>query len=54
LAISRARDAGPKWSGCSRGADTAQVATATINAAERGLNLASDDKAIVEIVWLLT
>ena len=36
------------------GAGTAQVANATMNAAERGLNLATEDKALVETVWLLT
>jgi len=36
------------------GAGAAQLAQATINAAERGLNLASDDSALVETVWLLT
>jgi len=36
------------------GAGTAQVANATMNAAERGLNLAADDKAFVETFWLLT
>lgn len=36
------------------GAGTAQVANATIAAAERGLNLAAEDKALVETVWLLT
>lgn len=36
------------------GAGTSQVATATINAAERGLNLAAEDKALVETIWLLT
>ena len=36
------------------GADAAQVANATITAAERGLNLASDDKALVETVYLLS
>lgn len=36
------------------GAGTAQVANATITAAERGLNLAAEDKALVESVWLLT
>lgn len=35
------------------GAGVAQVANATIVAAERGLNLASDDKALVETVYLL-
>lgn len=36
------------------GAGTAQVANATMTAAERGLNLAAEDKALVETVWLLT
>jgi len=36
------------------GAGTSQIANATINAAERGLNLAAEDKALVETVWLLT
>jgi hypothetical protein len=36
------------------GAGTAQVANATISAAERGLNLASNDKGLVDTVWLLT
>lgn len=36
------------------GAGTAQIANATITAAERGLNLAADDKALVETIWLLT
>lgn len=36
------------------GAGTAQVANATIRAAEQGLNLASDDKALVDAVWMLT
>lgn len=36
------------------GAGTAQVANATITAAERGLNLAAEDKALVETVWLLS
>jgi len=36
------------------GASTAQLANATITAAERGLNLAAEDKALVETVWLLT
>jgi hypothetical protein len=30
------------------------VANATIDAAERGLNLAADDPALVETIWLLT
>jgi len=36
------------------GAGSAQVANATITAAERGLNLASEDKGLVETLWLLT
>ena len=36
------------------GAGTAQVANATITAAERGLKLAAEDKGLVETVWLLT
>jgi len=36
------------------GAGTAQIANATITAAERGLNLAAQDKGLVETVWLLT
>lgn len=36
------------------GAGTAQIANATITAAEKGLNLAAEDKAFVETVWLLT
>jgi hypothetical protein len=36
------------------GAGTAQVANATISAAERGLNLAGDDDGLVETIWLLT
>lgn len=36
------------------GAGAAQIANATLAAAERGLNLAADDKALVETVWLLT
>ncbi|MFO0839074.1 MAG: hypothetical protein U1D55_11190 [Phycisphaerae bacterium] len=36
------------------GAGTAQIANATLTAAERGLNLAAEDKALVETVWLLT
>ena len=36
------------------GAGTAQVANATISAAERGLNQAAEDKTLVETVWLLT
>lgn len=35
------------------GATAAQIANATISAAERGLNLASDDKALVETIYLL-
>ena len=36
------------------GAGTAQLANATISAAEKGLNLAASDKGLVETVWLLT
>ena len=36
------------------GAGIAQIANATITAAERGLNLAAEDKGLVETVWLLT
>ncbi|MBN2291557.1 MAG: hypothetical protein JXM70_03970 [Pirellulales bacterium] len=36
------------------GAGTAQVSNATITAAERGLNLAAEDKGLVETIWLLT
>lgn len=36
------------------GAGTGQIANATIRAAERGLNLASEDMALVDAVWLLT
>lgn len=36
------------------GAGSAQVANATITAAERGLNLAARDKGLVETIWLLT
>lgn len=36
------------------GAGSAQVANATIRAAETGLNLATEDKALVDAVWLLT
>lgn len=36
------------------GAGAEQIANATLNAAERGLHLAADDKALVETVWLLT
>lgn len=36
------------------GAGVAQVATATLDAAERGLNLAASDKALTETIWLLT
>jgi hypothetical protein len=35
------------------GAGTAQVATATINAAEKGLGVAVKDKGLVETIWLL-
>ena len=36
------------------GAGTAQLANATLFAAERGLKLATEDKGLVETVWLLT
>jgi len=36
------------------GAGTAQIANATISAAERGLNLAAEDRGLVETIWLLT
>jgi len=36
------------------GAGTAQVANATITAAECGLSLASEDKGLVDTIWLLT
>jgi len=36
------------------GAGAAQIAVAVILAAERGLNFAADDKALIEAVWLLT
>ncbi len=36
------------------GAGTAQIATAAISAAERGLALTGDDAGLVETVWLLT
>lgn len=36
------------------GAGTAQLANATITAAEKGLNLAAQDKGLVETIWLLT
>ena len=36
------------------GAGAAQIANATLDAAERGLNLAADDTALVETIWLLT
>jgi hypothetical protein len=36
------------------GAGTAQVANATVTAAEQGLNLAAEDKGLVETIWLLT
>jgi hypothetical protein len=36
------------------GAEAPQIAIATINAAERGLNLASHDEALVESIYLLT
>ena len=47
-----------KWSqvvGLIRGgAGTAQVANATITAAERGLGCAAKDKGVIETIWLLT
>ena len=36
------------------GAGTAQLANATTAAAEKGLNLAAEDKGLVETLWLLT
>lgn len=36
------------------GAGAAQLANATISAAERGLNLAGSDEGLVETIWLLT
>lgn len=36
------------------GAGAAQLANATITAAERGMKFAAEDKAMVEAVWLLT
>ena len=36
------------------GAGTAQIANATITAAEQGFRLAAEDKGLVETVWLLT
>lgn len=36
------------------GAGTAQVANATITAAERGLGCAANDHGVVETIWLLT
>lgn len=36
------------------GAGAAQLANATITAAEKDLNLAAEDKGLVETVWLLT
>jgi hypothetical protein len=36
------------------GAGTAQVANATIHAAEAGLSFAAKDKGVVETIWLLT
>lgn len=36
------------------GAGAAQLANATLTAAEKGLNLAAEDKGLVETVWLLT
>ena len=36
------------------GAGTAQIANATITAAEQGFKLAAEDKGLVETTWLLT
>lgn len=36
------------------GAGTAQIANATISAAEKGLNIAAEDRGLVETIWLLT
>jgi hypothetical protein len=36
------------------GAGAAQLANATITAAEKGLNLAAEDKGLVETIWLLS
>lgn len=36
------------------GAGTAQLANATISAAEKGLNIAAEDAGLVETIWLLT
>lgn len=36
------------------GAGAAQIANATITAAEKGLNLAAEDNGLVETIWLLT
>ena len=36
------------------GAGTAQIANATITAAEHGIKLAAEDKGLVETIWLLT
>jgi hypothetical protein len=36
------------------GAGTAQVANATITAAEAGLSFAANDKGVIETIWLLT
>lgn len=36
------------------GAGTAQIANATITAAEEGFKLAAEDKGLVETIWLLT
>ena len=48
----------PKWSQVvgliEGGAGTAQVANATINAAETGLGFAARDKGVIETIWLLT
>jgi hypothetical protein len=47
-----------KWSQVVRliegGASTAQVANATINAAEKGLSSAVKDAGVIETIWLLT
>ncbi len=36
------------------GAGTAQVASVTINAADKGLGLAAKDQGVVETIWLLS
>lgn len=36
------------------GAGAAQLANATLSAAENGLKLATEDKGLVETIWLLT